>query len=211
MKLMSQKKDFDLYGEYTPEPFAFKGNARSLSIVAAAIAVFITGIILTNSKLANVEENENYPLYNLLIMTGVVLLTLFIGYLIAKMLYKKNLKEEREIFYRMKKEAEPYIVCEFCGGRIERKFYPAEDTIMSRYNNTKLGIETFVCNECRYLVKGHTATKYLAATSFATEYSLVLCEVFETSKVSEEELTKGRLMKTLKSARRVGYSPRTGI
>ena len=195
------KKDWDLYGEYTPEPYEFSGEHKTWTVIATVVMFFITAFIV-GVGIQKKSETELAVIINIASSVAASVITYQIGKLISRKLYEKNVERERALFAKMKAEAEPYTVCEFCGGRIERKYYDAGKPLMPGPLPTRLGVETFTCDTCRYLVKGHASTQYLASTATVSEYTMVFPEVFETSTVTEEQLNNGRLVNYMRHTKR---------
>ena len=199
---MSQNQESNPFGEYIPEPFEFKGNPKGFTILACVVAWVISVVILGNTVL-QADENDFLGVLNFVISTAVALLVYAIGYNIGKALYAKEVEQGRERFEREKAEAIPYTICEFCGGALETKFYQSEDTPFTIANHTKLGVQTFACNTCKYLVTGHTCTTYASPTVSSSEYTLIFVEAPECSAVTEKQVQEGRLYAYMRQKKRV--------
>ena len=195
------KRDWDLNGEFIEEPFLFKGNAKILAIVAAVIVWNILAVVLGTTVLV-AKDNDVFGVINVAICTAVAIAVFYIGKAIAKNNHAKFMEKERAEFYKQKEESIPYRVCEFCGGKLERKFYQTGKPFPSGSFYISHGMETFVCNECRYEVRGHTCTTYYIARAGMTEYTLIIPETVETSKVTEKQLQDGRLVAYMRKAKR---------
>ncbi len=201
------KRDWDLNGEFVEESFVFKGDAKTFTIIVAVVLGLVVACVLGTTILV-AEENDILGVVNIAVCTAVAIAVFHVGKVIAKRKHAKLMEKEKAEFYKQKEESIPYRICEFCGGKLERKFYETGKPLVAGPLPTVCGLETFVCNECRYEVRGHTCTTYYSARSGETEYTLIIPEVVETSKVTEKQLQNGRLMAYMRKAKRYFTIPK---
>lgn len=198
---MLDKDKLNLYdGEYQPEPFKFAGNAKTAGVLVAIGVGVVTTIILGNTIFGNAQENDIEGILNLAVSIGVGILMYFGAEGFARMAYKKKVAEERAEFEKMKQEAIPYTVCEFCSGRIEKKYYKTRDvnTLGLKVGDvTENGIESYTCAECGYWVDCHTYDQYVTDTMRLRYFALVVPKIVEGSPMEEEKVKRGRLMSYL--------------
>ena len=208
---MSKQEQIDLYdGVYEPKPFVMAGDRKMVAIIVAIVAAVIAVIVLGNTVFSNANEEDIKGVFNFVISIGVGFLTYRLMTLIAKLRYKKQVERERADFEKKKLAAVPYTVCEFCGGRIERKYYKTGEevtggwyvqygTLKHNINRTESGIDTYSCEKCRYIVECEAKNYLLSYHVDSLIYLSVKPEVFSTSTVDIEELKQGRLVDYLKS------------
>ena len=153
---MLDKNKLDLYdGEYKPEPFVLAGESKTVSIIVSVAVALGFVVLLGNTVFSNAQENDIEGVLNAAISVAAGFL-MYIGMKgFYKLAYDKKVKKEAEEFEKMKREAIPYTVCEFCGGRIERKYYKTRDLIPHGAKGgdvTENGIDSFTCAACGYWV-----------------------------------------------------------
>lgn len=207
----NEREEIDLYdGEYTPKPFELKGDAKTVSVIVAVIAAIACTIILGNTVFANANENDILGVLNFIVSIGVGCLAYVGMTYVAKFRYAKRIEAERTAFEEKKRKAIPYTVCEFCGGRIARKYYKSGETIHGGWyisygtlnhhtNRTEHGIDTYSCETCGYIAEGENENTLAGYGINIMAYRSVHIEVFEGSPISEEQLKAGRLVAYLNS------------
>ena len=207
----NEREEIDLYdGEYIPKPFVMEGDIKSVSIIVSVIAAVVCLIILGNTVFANANENDILGVLNLIVTIGVGCLAYVGMTYVAKLRYSKRIEAERAAFEKKKRDAIPYTVCEFCGGRITRKYYKGGETISGGWyirngsldhhiNRTEHGLDVYSCENCRYIAEGDNENSLAGYGINVMAYRAVRTEIFESSLVSEEQLKAGRLVAYLNS------------
>lgn len=211
----NEREEIDLYdGEYIPKPFVMAGDTKLVAIIVSVIAAVACLIILGNTVFANANENDILGVLNFLVTIGVGCLVYVVMTCLAKLRYAKRIETERAAFEKKKRDAIPYTVCEFCGGRITRKYYKAGETISGGWyirngsldrhlNRTEHGLDVYSCENCRYTVEGENENLLAGYGINIMAYRDVRTEIFEGSPVSEEQLKAGRLVAYLNSKKTV--------
>ena len=210
----NEREEIDLYdGEYTPKPFVMAGDTKLVAIIVSVIAAVACLIILGNTVFANANENDILGVLNFLVTIGVGCLV-YIGMTwVAKLRYAKRIEAERAAFEKKKRDAIPYTVCEFCGGRITRKYYKTGETISGGWyirsgsldrhlNRTEHGLDVYSCENCRYTAEGENENLLAGYGINIMTYRAVRTEIFEGSPVSEEQLKAGRIVAYINSKKK---------
>lgn len=207
----NEREEIDLYdGEYTPKPFVMEGETKMVSIIVSIIAAVACLIILANTVFANANENDILGVLNVIVTVGVGCLAYVGMTCVAKFRYRKRTEAERAAFEEKKREAIPYTVCEFCGGRIGRKYYKSGESVSGGWyltngtlahhtNRTEHGIDVYNCETCGYIAEGVNENTLAGYGINVMAYTAVRTEVFEGSPISEEQLKAGRLVAYLNS------------
>ena len=207
----NKKDEIDLYnGEYIPEPFVLKGDAKMASIIVAVVAAIACVIILGNTVFANANEKDILGVLNFIVSIGVGFLAYAAMTCVAKFRYRKRIQAERAEFEKKKREAIPYTVCEFCNGRIVRKYYKSGESVSGGWyvsygelkhhtNLTEHGIDTYSCETCGYIVEGDNENSLAGYGINVMAYRSVRTEIFDGSPISESQLKSGRLVAYLDS------------
>ena len=195
-------------GKYEPKPFVLSDGEKTASIVVAIVVGLLCVVLLGNTIFSNAQENDIEGVLNFIISIGVGVGAYHAAVGVAKLNYKKRIAREEELFEQRKRDAIPYTVCEFCGGKIEKDYTKIEDkitggwslrdgTLTQHTNKFEVGMEHYSCAKCQYIVRCDCERAHYTGAS-GMLYTLVRGSVLENSPIDQEQLQNGRLMAYLK-------------
>lgn len=195
----------NLYDEkYQPKPFVLSDGEKTASIIIAIVVGLACVVLLGNTIFANAQENDIEGILNFIISIGVGFGGYHAAVAVAKLRYKQRIAREEELFENRKREAIPYTVCEFCGGKIEKSYTRITDkvtggfslrdgTLTHHTNKSEIGMEIYSCEKCQYMVRCD-CEKAIYGSVPAIMYTDMRCNLFQDdAPVTFEQVKNGRL------------------